>query len=130
MANDEISQESFKADRNFYDDKNYPRGLKRSGNFSLVEAELLEKYGVALTALSSGNRLPVTEEEQHFVDVCSGNAIVGNAIEKVWLKYQNIVLTPKQFHTLFGRTKVVTDDDEEVESDPDEEVEADPDDLD
>lgn len=117
-------------DRNFYDDKNYPRGMKRSGDFSLVEAELLEKYGVALMALSSGTRLPITEEEQHFVDVCRGNTVVGNTIEKAWLKYQNIILTPKQFHTLFGRTKVVTDDEEEVESDPDEEVEADPDDLD
>jgi uncharacterized protein YifE (UPF0438 family) len=117
MANLAMSAESFKVNRNFYDDRNYPRGIKRSGDFNLAEAEALEKYGVALMALSLGSRLPVTEEEQHFVEVCRGNAAVSNTIEKAWLKYQNIILTPKQFHTLFGRTKVETDD--ELESDPD-----------
>jgi len=119
MANLGMSQKSFNVDRNFYDDRNYPRGMKRSGDFSLAEAELLEEYGVALIALSSGVRLPITEEEQHFVEVCRGNTIVGNTIEKAWLKYQNIILTPKQFHTLFGRTKVESDEDEEIDSDPD-----------
>ncbi|MGB2741081.1 MAG: DUF413 domain-containing protein [Cognaticolwellia sp.] len=117
MTNLAMSQESFNVDRNFYDDRNYPRGMKRSGDFSLAEAELLEKYGVALMALSLGTRQPITEDEQHFVDVCRGNACMGNTIEKAWLKYQNIILTPKQFHTLFGRTKVEAD--EEMESDPD-----------
>ena len=112
-----MSQDSFSVDRNFYDDRNYPRGMKRSGDFTLAEAEVLERYGVALMALSSGNRLPATEEEQHFVDVCRGNTTVANTIERAWLKYQNIILTPKQFHTLFGRTKVEAD--EEIESDPD-----------
>ncbi|MFT5760041.1 MAG: hypothetical protein ACI9LM_004825 [Alteromonadaceae bacterium] len=119
MADFGMSQESFNVNRNFYDDRNYPRGMKRSGDFTLAEAELLEKYGVALMALSSGSRLPITDEEQHFVDVCRGNTIVGNTIERTWLKYQNIILTPKQFHTLFGRTKVEADEDEEVESDSD-----------
>ncbi|ARD44711.1 DUF413 domain-containing protein [Colwellia sp. PAMC 21821] len=117
MATLALSQKSFNVDRNFYDDRNYPRGMKRSGDFTLAEAELLEKFGVALMALSSGTRLPVTEEEQHFVDVCRGNTTVGNTIERAWLKYQNIILTPKQFHTLFGRTKIEAD--EEIESDPD-----------
>tara|TARA_R110000787_G_scaffold25150_1_gene70761 strand:+ start:663 stop:1025 length:363 start_codon:yes stop_codon:yes gene_type:complete len=117
MANLAIQQESFNVDRNFYDDRNYPRGMKRSGDFTLAEAELLEQYGIALVALSSGTRLPITEEEQHFVDVCRGNTLVENTIERAWLKYQNIILTPKQFHTLFGRTKVEAE--EELESDPD-----------
>ena len=120
MTNLAISQESFNVDRKFYDDKNYPRGMKRSGDFTLAEAEALEQYGVALMALSSGNRQPITEEEHHFVEVCRGNTTVGSTIERAWLKYQNIILTPKQFHTLFGRTKVEAD----------EEIEADPDDLD
>ncbi|WP_241238837.1 DUF413 domain-containing protein [Colwellia sp. Arc7-635] len=117
MTNLAMSQESFSVDRNFYDDRNYPRGMKRSGDFTLAEAEYLERYGVALMALAAGTRLPVTEEEQHFVEVCSGNAAVSNTLERAWLKYQNIILTPKQFHTLFGRTKVEAD--EDTESDPD-----------
>ena len=63
MATLALSQKSFNVDRNFYDDRNYPRGMKRSGDFTLAEAELLEKYGVALMALSSGTRLPVTETQ-------------------------------------------------------------------
>ena len=117
MTNLAMQQESFNVDRKFYDDKNYPRGMKRSGDFSLAEAELLEQYGVALMALASGTRLPITEEELHFVEVCRGNTIVANTIERAWLKYQNIILTPKQFHTLFGRTKVEAE--EELELDPD-----------
>ena len=101
----EINQDSFKSNRKFYDDSNYPKGISRSGDFTLSEVQVLEQYGVALSELSSGKRPPVTEQEQHFVDVCSGQAEPENKIEQVWRKYQNKTLSPKQFHTLFGRAK-------------------------
>jgi len=106
---EEINQDSFKSNRKFYDDRNYPRGMSRSGDYTLAEVQLLEQYGVALSELASGKRSPINEQEQHFVDVCAAKAEPTYKIEKVWMKYQNKVLTPKQFHTLFGKAKISSD---------------------
>jgi len=83
--------------------------MSRSGDYTLAEVQLLEQYGVALSELASGKRSPINEQEQHFVDVCAGKAEPTYKIEKVWMKYQNKVLTPKQFHTLFGKAKISSD---------------------
>ncbi|WP_448551592.1 DUF413 domain-containing protein [Thalassotalea montiporae] len=107
-----IPKDSFKANRKFYDDRNYPRGMGRSGDFTLAEVQILENHGVALKALADGSQTPETELEQRFVEVCQGKLAPENKVEKAWLKYQNKVLSPKQFHTLFGRTKVEASDEE------------------
>jgi len=109
MNTNDISKDSFKANRKFYDDRNYPRGMSRSGDYTLGEVQIIEQYGVALSELASGKREPVTQDEEHFKQVCAGGAEPINAVEKAWLKYQNKVLTPKQFHTLFGSSKVESD---------------------
>lgn len=111
------SKDSFKANRKFYDDRNYPRGMGRSGDFTLAEVQVLENHGIALQELSAGKREPINEEEQRFVDVCEGKFPAESKVEKAWLKYQNKVLSPKQFHTLFGRTKVEAEEDD-TPSDP------------
>ncbi len=102
----DISHNSYKTDRKFYDETNYPRGLKRSGDFTLKEADLLEQYGVALKELANGTRLPADDTERQFVNVCQNKIEAQSCVEKAWLKYQNKTLTPKQFHTLFGSSKV------------------------
>lgn len=112
MINVAISKDSFKSTKRFYDDKNYPKGISRSGDYTLNETQILEEYGVALKELSIGIRIPVTNDEQHFVDVCHGRAEVESVIEKTWVKYNDNVLTPKQFHTLFGRTKALISEEE------------------
>lgn len=122
MSTIELNEKSFITSRKFYDDKNYPRGMSRSGDYSINEVTILEKYGIALIELSSGTRDPITDEEKHFVGVCQGELNAETAIERAWLKYQNKVLTPKQFHTLFGRSK--------VDSNVEEDGPADIDDLD
>ncbi|MBU2870776.1 DUF413 domain-containing protein [Colwellia sp. E2M01] len=108
---------SFSTDRMFYDDKNYPRGLAKSGDFSLSESKIMEQYGVALKALAEQSRAPMTDEEMQFVEVCVNQLEPVTPIEKAWVKYQNKTLTPKHFHTLFGRSKVESEDDDE--GDPD-----------
>ena len=105
MSKKNISTESFITSRKFYDDKNYPRGMRRSGDYSITEVTILEEYGVALSAIASGALTPVTEEEFKFKSVCQGECKATSAIEKSWLKYQNKILSPKQFHTLFGGSK-------------------------
>lgn len=56
--------ESFSVTRRFFDDKNYPRGFSRHGDYTIKESQVLEQYGQAFKALESGEREPVTKEEK------------------------------------------------------------------
>ena len=100
------SLNSFLTNRKFYDDINYPRGINRSGDFSIKEVSLLENHGVAFLELSTGKRKPENDVEIQFVQVCQEGLPPSTLEEKTWIKYQNKILTPKQFHTLFGRNKI------------------------
>lgn len=117
MSTTNHSLESFQTSRKFYDDVNYPRGISRSGDYSLKEVSLLENHGVAFLALADGKRTPINDIETQFLKVCQGELSPKTAEEKTWVKYKNKTLTPKQFHTLFGRSKVEVD--PEVETEPD-----------
>ncbi len=99
-----MANESFKAAKKFYDDKNYPRGFARSGDFTTAEAALLEKHGAALRALAEGMQQPASAEESQFVGVARGEIEATTAIEKVWIKYIKRT-TNKKFYTLFGKSK-------------------------
>ena len=79
----------FDASRCFYDDVSFPRGFRKCGDFSIVEAEALHKYGHSLLALHQGVQEPVTTEEKRFVEVCQGKREPSSLIEKVWVKYQS-----------------------------------------
>lgn len=39
--------ESFTTTNRFFDNKNYPRGFSRHGDFTIKEAQLLERHGYA-----------------------------------------------------------------------------------
>ena len=53
--------ESFSVTRRYFDDKNYPRGFSRHGDFTIREAQTLEQFGQACLALELGERKPVTQ---------------------------------------------------------------------
>ena len=55
---------SFSVTRRFFDDKNYPRGFSRHGDYTIKESQVLEQYGQAFKALDSGERKPTTKEER------------------------------------------------------------------
>ena len=115
------SLNSFQTNRKFYDDINYPRGINRSGDYSIKEVYLLENHGIAFLDLSSGKREPENDTEAQFIKVCQGDILPSTLEEKTWVKYQNKILTPKQFHTLFGRSKIEeTEDEDTVAEDIDE----------
>ncbi|KFZ38682.1 hypothetical protein HR45_04455 [Shewanella mangrovi] len=94
---------SFSSDRRFYDDANFPRGFKRSGDFTHKEAELLETYGVAMRALASGSRSAINEEEQHFIDAAKGHTAPTSTLEKLWQKYLKLSMG-KPFYAVVGTT--------------------------
>lgn len=64
--------ESFTTTNRFFDNKHYPRGFARHGDFTIKEAQLLERHGFAFNELDLGKREPGTEEEVQFVAVCRG----------------------------------------------------------
>lgn len=83
-----MSQEkSFHTRSRFYDDTNFPYGLRRSGDFTRLQSDILEQYGVALKALCDGERDAVTAEELRFIKVCEGMQEAETDIEKSWISY-------------------------------------------
>lgn len=61
-----IMADSFSVTRRFFDDKNYPRGFSRHGDYTIRESQTLEQFGQACLALESGERKPATQEEKRF----------------------------------------------------------------
>lgn len=94
--------ESFSTTHRFFDNKNYPRGFSRHGDFTIKEAQLLERLGYAFNELDLGKREPATDEEKLFVAVCKGEREPTTDAEKVWSKYLHRIRRPKRFHTLSG----------------------------
>lgn len=94
--------ESFISKQRFFDNKNYPRGFARHGDFTIKESQILERLGHAFNELCSGNREPVTTEEKAFVDFCRGEKSAATENEKTWDKYLKRIQHPKRFHTLSG----------------------------
>ncbi|OOS00800.1 hypothetical protein B0187_00420 [Haemophilus paracuniculus] len=103
--------ESFSVSRRFFDDKNYPRGFARHGDYTIREAQTLEQYGLACLELESGERKPATPEEKRFVAVCKGEEIAESVIEKAWLKYRDLTGKTKRIYTLSGNVAGDANDD-------------------
>ncbi|WP_432455574.1 DUF413 domain-containing protein [Agarivorans sp. QJM3NY_29] len=86
--------------KRFYDDQKFKRGFSKSGNFTLLEAELLSLYGETMKAINSGELLPESNQEQRFLLVCSQQLEASTKLEKVWLKYKTLTNARRRFHTL------------------------------
>ncbi|PPI86366.1 DUF413 domain-containing protein [Candidatus Pantoea edessiphila] len=93
---------SFFSEHLFFDNKNYPYGFARHGDFTIKEARLLELYGFSFNELSLSKREPINEEERLFIEVCKGLREPKTEAEHVWLKYITFIKRPKRFHTLSG----------------------------
>lgn len=87
MDNSQV--QSFACQKKFFDDRNYPHGFQRSGDFTRAQAQLLETKGVAMKALHEGSRQPQTAEEERFVAMCQGKEQPLSDIEKTWSLYLN-----------------------------------------
>ncbi|CAK9886459.1 MAG: hypothetical protein XXXJIFNMEKO3_02897 [Candidatus Erwinia impunctatus] len=94
--------ESFVTTNRFFDNKHYPRGFSRHGDFTIKEAQLLERFGYAFNELDLEKRQPVTDEERQFVEVCRGVREPQTETERVWSNYMSRIKRPKRFHTLSG----------------------------
>lgn len=99
QTNQNKSTMSFESDKRFNDFKHFPRGLRRSGEFTVAEADSLEKYGTAMLAIYQGNLAPRDEVETAFAEQLKAGEAGSNPHAKVWFKYLKVI-GPKRVHRL------------------------------
>ncbi|WP_163933678.1 DUF413 domain-containing protein [Paraferrimonas sp. SM1919] len=104
MLNTEIRLGS----KRFFDDKNFPRGFAKSGDFTLKEHDILTDYGDTLQNLMAGNLQPENNEEANFLKVCDKPAKAKSAIERAWVKYNKLVHNGKKFYSLNGKSRATS----------------------
>ncbi len=99
QTNQNKSTMSCESDKRFNDFKHFPRGLRRSGEFTVAEADSLEKYGTVMLALYQGNLAPRDDVESAFIEQVKSCAAGNNPHAKVWFKYLKVI-GPKRVHRL------------------------------
>ena len=97
----------------FIDRQKFPYGFRKSGDFSITEANLLTQFGKTLLALESGELAPESEDEQHFVEFVNGQADAVNNVEKAWAKYVRLARGKKHFYTLHSSASNQSDYDDD-----------------
>ncbi|GLQ73110.1 hypothetical protein CW749_22085 [Vibrio sp. vnigr-6D03] len=100
--------------KRFFDNKKFPRGFGKSGDFTLMECDLLTTYGDTLNALQHGELEPENSEEKHFLKVLENPGKAKTKLENVWLKYHKIAYGRRTFHTLHTIGKQVEEESEEL----------------
>ncbi len=94
---------SFESDKPFNDFVHFPRGIRRSGLFSIKESELLEERGDAMTELYRGAREPADEAERTFLAQLASEEAPTDLNAKVFRKYL-AEISPKKSHNLTTST--------------------------
>lgn len=111
------STEGFEQLGPYYDDKNYPRGFNKSGEFTTAEANLLQQYGKHLNRLAQGKCDAANAQQQQFVKVCRGEQSAQTAVEKAWCKYQAKINAPRRAISAYSSSRPQDDFDIPVEVD-------------
>ncbi len=101
----------------FIDRQHFPYGFRKSGDFSITEADFLSKYGKNLLALESGELAPVNADEEHFVAVARGEEAPVNGLEKAWVKYIKLARGKRHFYTLHSSASNQSDYDDDYVDD-------------
>ncbi|MHA7878727.1 MAG: MaoP family protein [Saccharospirillum sp.] len=83
-----ISPEGFTQGKPFTDNRNYPYGIERSGDYSIREAQTLRRLGETFRRLETGDLQPTNEVETQFVKMIKGEKEASSDCEKLWLKYR------------------------------------------
>ncbi|WCE32199.1 DUF413 domain-containing protein [Vibrio sp. SCSIO 43137] len=95
-------------EKRFYDDKAFPRGFAKSGNFTILEEELLIYYGDTMDGLETGRLEPENAEEKHFLKALKDPKKANTKLETTWLKYIKYARGRKHFHTLSSKKPSVS----------------------
>lgn len=90
---------SFESEKLFNDFQHFARGIRRSGEFSIRESNILEQYGTAMMDLHLGNREPANDEEIEFLKQLHGTDVITDPNAKVFKKYLKVI-QPRRLHRL------------------------------
>ncbi len=90
---------SFESEKPFNDFQHFARGIRRSGEFSIRESNILEQYGSAMMELHTGVRQPADETERMFVEQMNSNDVVTDPYAKIFKKYLQVI-QPRRLHRL------------------------------
>ncbi len=107
---------SFESEKHFNNYLKFPRGLRRSGYFTIKESSVLEECGQAMSELYNGSRKPKDAAEKTFVSqialikkqIADGVDVINvDVVEdfntKCWAKYLR-VMVPTRVHHLGPQT--------------------------
>ncbi|MDO5351740.1 MAG: DUF413 domain-containing protein [Succinatimonas sp.] len=90
---------SFESEKPFNDFQHFARGIRRSGDFTIKESEILEKCGSAMMDLYNGVREPADEAEKVFVEQIKSEEVITDQKTKIFKKYLNVI-KPRHLHRL------------------------------
>ena len=90
---------SFESEKPFNDFQHFARGIRRSGEFSIRESNLLEQCGTAMMELHKGVRKPKDETEEVFLKQLNSAEVITDPYAKVFKKYLQVI-QPRHLHRL------------------------------
>lgn len=90
---------SFESEKQFNDFQHFARGIRRSGEFSIRESNILEKCGTAMMELHLGTRKPADETEAEFLDQLHNAEVITDPNAKIFKKYLQVI-QPRRLHRL------------------------------
>ncbi|MGN1393705.1 MAG: DUF413 domain-containing protein [Succinivibrionaceae bacterium] len=90
---------SFKSDKPFNDFVHFPRGIRRSGRFSIKESTLLEECGTIMMAIYKEECKPSDKTEKEFLEQIKNTNVPTSIYAKVFKKYLHEI-SPKKTHNL------------------------------
>lgn len=83
------SREFFLSKR-FYDKQRFPYNFSRSGDFTIFEANLLERFGSLFRAIELGLVTNPNKDDKRLLKVVSGVLPPVSLEEKIWTKYNRL----------------------------------------
>ncbi len=106
---------SFESDKQFNDFDHFPRGIRRSGRFSIKESNMLEECGEVMMQLYHGTATPKDKVEKTFLEQVQSTNVATDPYAKVFKKYLREI-SPRKTHNL---TSSADDDDGSYDSSDD-----------
>jgi len=107
MKFESLNSDIFLSERKFFDDKNFPYGFHRSGDFTIAEADLLSRYGVTMKKLVNGELQPSRPEQERFIQVIKGREEPRYAEESIYLKYMRLIAEKEKTFPPVRKVKAV-----------------------
>lgn len=97
-------EHGFVVTEKFQDSVNFPYGFRKSGDFSISEADILQNIGHRLFTLEQGMVEPANHVEKEFIKFCNESDEPNTKVERTWAKYKRLT-SSRKFHSLNGSSK-------------------------